>query len=635
MKKNLRLFTLPLLLALTACTGPKDVAPKSSPYQTPTSGSASAAAPEPSLKVRAEAKTYLERAATANAQQSYVDQVQAAEIYIDSGNPLPAKQIIYHLSTWPVQSNDPAIQAQIATIEAKIALTENKPKEATRVLEKIPSTTNLSSEQQEAIAHLNQQAYLRSNRLVDSARAQAELLRNQTSQSTSTKTSEEVKTLWQILQQLNTTQLQSVHQNASLDPIAPWSQLAWLNKAHQDNLPDLERAIAQWKSYYPHLNTAPIIPPQLNLEDVNQTRLKNKHFTNIALLLPLTGSLSSTAIAIRDGLMTAHFANPQEAQRQILIYDTQEDKAVNEAYQQAVNAGADIVIGPLTKPGVEALAKTSNNAIPMLALNTIELPKGQLPNHFFQFGLIPEKEAEQVAHRAWQDGRQRAVILVPDNAWGQRLGSAFSRTWQTLGGTVITFQTFPTNGAPDDAIKATFGLNESEARFTALRDTLHLKIEGTPRRRQDIDMIFLAANPHTAQQMNPLFDFYYAANVPVYSTSSVFTGETEIQNDPDLNGIFFCDMPWLFDPQHPQAGLRTTIIDLWPESSAAYLRFYALGIDAYLLITQLARLEELPLWGVRGTTGTLTLNDLRQLERQLSCAQWKNGKPHLITYPTF
>ncbi len=52
-------------------------------------------------------------------------------------------------------------------------------------------------------------------------------------------------------------------------------------------------------------------------------------------------------------------------------------------------------------------------------------------------------------------------------------------------------------------------------------------------------MVFLLSYPSKARQIMPLLKYYYAGDVPVYATSSVYTGGVNVMKDRDLNGIIF------------------------------------------------------------------------------------------------
>ena len=68
-----------------------------------------------------------------------------------------------------------------------------------------------------------------------------------------------------------------------------------------------------------------------------------------------------------------------------------------------------------------------------------------------------------------------------------------------------------------------------------------------PRRRQDTDLILLAANAAAGRLLKAQLKFHNSGDIPVFSTSTVnsFDGRSNV----DLNGVMFTDTPWLIDPQ--------------------------------------------------------------------------------------
>ena len=144
------------------------------------------------------------------------------------------------------------------------------------------------------------------------------------------------------------------------------------------------------------------------------------------------------------------------------------------------------------------------------------------------------------------------------------------------------------------------------------------KIQATPQRRQDADMVFLVASPRLARQIRPLLKFYYANDLPVYATAYVYSGTPNPLRDRDLDGIIFCDVPWLF----ANSPARQQMQSLWPSTQNNQIRFYALGMDAYNITNRLPQVT-----GMRGATGTLYMNDHGVILRELQWATFKNGKP--------
>lgn len=132
----------------------------------------------------------------------------------------------------------------------------------------------------------------------------------------------------------------------------------------------------------------------------------------------------------------------------------------------------------------------------------------------------------------------------------------------------------------------------------------------------------MVAYPTQARQIRPLLRYYYAGNIPVYATSAVYSGTQDTMKDRDLDGIIFCDMPWVF--AHP-TGSRN-----WPEQLNSYNRLYALGLDSYALTSQLNQLLLFPAMGVSDKSGVLYLTPYHQIARILSWGQFRQGVAEIL-----
>nr|WP_276205903.1 penicillin-binding protein activator [Halioglobus japonicus] len=145
-------------------------------------------------------------------------------------------------------------------------------------------------------------------------------------------------------------------------------------------------------------------------------------------------------------------------------------------------------------------------------------------------------------------------------------------------------------------------------------------VEFTPRRREDVDAIFLLArNAAEARSLKPLLAFHYAGALPVYATSSVYHGSPD-ERDRDLNGLNLVELPWLLGSSPAlQAGLADG-------GNNAYPRLNALGVDAYLLQSRFLQLQAGPDLLIRGNTGLLSLNPQLQIERELVPAEFDRGR---------
>jgi len=329
---------------------------------------------------------------------------------------------------------------------------------------------------------------------------------------------------------------------------------------------------------------------------------------HIALLLPLQGPLSSQGQTVRDGFLNAYYESPLHNQQTISFYDTSKNSNTAALYQQALQEGADIIIGPLAKSNVQTLLKQGVFPITVIALNYTD---GRLPSNFYEFGLSPIDEAQQMADRAQQTGHSHALIIAPQNEWGQRIAKPLIARWQALNGKISDTYFFTPNSNLSEGISSLLHVNEKEDhdKMQENNNKAYLELQ----RRQDFDVIFMIAQPETAREIVPLLKYYYAATIPIYASSAIYSGVPDPQKDSDLNGVYFCDIPWT---------LANTNKD-----GAHHNRLYAVGLDAYLLSHTIPQLAYRPNVPVYAATGALTLSPAHKIYRQLPWTKMHDGYP--------
>lgn len=423
--------------------------------------------------------------------------------------------------------------------------------------------------------------------------------------------------IWRSLMSLPQAELHSGADHEVGSILRGWYSLALLNQNTQTDLERQQARVSAWQAQWPNHPASKNLPDDLKM----LRQLIANQPQKIALLLPLQGRLAKAGEAVRDGFFAAYYETLNEQNRapQIFQYDTSDD--VISAYEQAVADGADLIIGPLDKEKVTELSLLPELATPVLSLNyTDSLLPQELPG-FYQFGLAVEDEARQAARQAYLEGKRHALVLAPSQEWSQRSAKAFMDEWSALGGTTVNHSQFAGSGDYSRIIKSAMLIEQSQERARALQQLLNTKLQTEARRRQDIDMIFLIADPVQARQIKPTLAFHYAGSIPVYATSQIYSGITDEKADRDLNGIRFNAMPWLFDKTTPEK----KAIDQYAQSSAVYSRLHALGVDAFRLYPRLTQLAQIPDMRIYGATGALRLLPTNRIEREQVWARFRNG----------
>lgn len=422
------------------------------------------------------------------------------------------------------------------------------------------------------------------------------------------------RALWLTLTSLPQAELNTMAVEAvDKSEMQGWLQLAVISRKYRNNSKSLLAALDQWQMHFSSHPANQILPNPLD-------SISSKLLTppkQVALLLPLSGPLSGPGNAIREGFMAAYKANRGDESTKIKVYDTSKGDITN-TYHQAISDGAEYVVGPLTKAQVATIASL-DHPVPTLLLNDTDT---STQNNSYSLGLSPVNEAIQVAIKAKSKGYRKALIIAPNNAWGNEVAKAFTNQWNADGGLVVDTLRYAARQDLNKSMKDFLQITNSQKREKILKQVLGYNVQSTTSRRQDFDMIFLLAYPSKARQIMPLLKYYYAGDVPVYATSSVYSGSANALKDKDLDGIIFCDIPWVFSHQ---MGTKN-----WPEQFNSYNRLYALGMDSYTLATQLNQLILFPADGSNDSTGILYLKPTQQVARVLEWGQFKQGLAHSL-----
>jgi len=428
--------------------------------------------------------------------------------------------------------------------------------------------------------------------------------------------------LWQSLMTLPRDQLEQDARTTEQNQLRGWLELAALSKNTQANLERQQAQVDQWQQDWPD-HPATRHPPK----DLQLLRtLLEQQPQQIALLLPQQGNLARAAEAVRDGFLAAYYQAREEQSRvpQIRQYDSSGDRDILALYEEAVAEGAELIIGPLDRNHVQRLFEQDDLPVPILTLNytqaTIEDEEREAPANLYQFGLAAEDEARQIARRAFQEGHRQAMILALERSWTPRSARAFTREWRELGGEVVIDNEF-SSGGYSDMVQRALLLDQSQARRQQLQRLLGSVLEFEPRRRQDVDMIFLMTDPEQGRQIRPTLSFHYAGDIPIYSTSHIYTGESDAESNRDLNGIRFNTMPWLLDGDYPEKRILTE----HAQAPAAFSRLHALGVDAFRLYPRLPQLQQIEEARLYGATGALRVRPGGRLERELEWAHFQGG----------
>ena len=506
---------------------------------------------------------------------------------------------------------------------AAIALADGDAGAALELLEPL-SRKPLSLDHRLRVEALRADAWVQNG---DSARAVELMIQRENWVSGSREIEQNRRLLWQILVAGNPLELRAADELA-IDPVIKgWLSLGSLAASTGQQGIGWANGVVRWReqnSRHPAMS----IVDDLQLPD-NQLLAYPRQ---IALLLPLTGNTARAGEAVQNGFLGAYFATAGglDDGQIVRVYDVNVEGGASAAYATAVDDGAEFVVGPLLQGNVRELANDILVPVPVLTLNY--LPDNTLaPPGLYQFALSPEDEAVAAAERAIADGHTQALALVPSNNWGRRVFEHFATAFESMGGTVLDSRRY-TTGNPDfsNTIEDLMGLSGSVRRYQRMRANIGAPLQFDPRRRQDADFIFLAANAAAGRLLKSQLKFHYSGDLPVYSTSSIYAMDG--RSDSDLNGVMFADTPWTIAPQRWIQHLPTIFEDHWPEQRRLG-RLHAMGFDAYYLVGSLFAARGGYIDEIDGATGRLYLDRDGRIHRGMAWAQFQSGRPVPLTDP--
>ena len=563
-------------------------------------------------------------------------QISATESYIKAGDSLNARKTIAIIDRMDL---DEPLMLRYDIAQAGIAELDQQPEQVINALSDVGIADSIPGAKKE-ILQMRIAAFETLESNIEAARSRVlidPLLESDLDQD------ENRRAIWTTVDQLDADSLTQLQNGSfstdqlSQDPLIAWVELAMIAKENLFNAEDFNEKIDQWRLAYPgHPAETPILA-----ELFEKSESLGKKVSSIALLLPQEGRFAQAGAAVRDGFISAWYSeNDRTDQPMVHVHHADADNII-EAYENAVEDGADLIIGPLEKNALKTLLTLPELPVRTLALNQLsdeELSQSVThveSDHFYQFGLSPEQEAGQVAEKAWAEGYSHALAITPEGAWGDRLFNAFQEKYEKLGGVILEHQQFGKEEGKatidySGSVIQLLNIDGSKQRFDALTKELKRKIKFEPRPRQDMDFIFMAAAPVQARQIRPQLLFHRASGIPVITTSHAFGLPPRGEPDLDLEGVIIGDMPWMIRHQKIDPETPLSMQQNWPDNNAAFLRLFALGMDAYKIIPQLGRLRLQVGEKFEGETGNLFMNENAQVQRDLVWAKFLRGKPQFL-----
>jgi len=545
--------------------------------------------------------------------------MDAARLQIDTGLITEAGVLIGSIDAAGDLPTD--LRVRLALLNAELALLSADTAEAEQILENplFADMASLNSAAQISLRSMRSQVYELTDQPMNAVRERIQLAPLLDAQAQA----ENRNAIWAVLAGSPRSRILTSGSSSDSYELRGWLELLRLVTSNQSDIKDQLRSIEQWRNTWAQHSAADNLPDALTLlEDIWDNRP-----SEIALVLPVQEPLGK---AISEGFMSAYYdalARGKDVPR-VRIYDTSFRTDVLVFYDQAVDEGMKLIIGPVLKDAVRRIQRSGRPMpVPTLALNYGD-PGGGIIEDLYQFGLAPEDEIMQAADTAWAAGHRNAAVLTPAGEEYLRIQDTFVSYWSALGGRVVSIDNFTEARDYAPVIKRIFSIDASEARAEQIRSLVpRTNIEFVPRRRQDVDFVFLLANPAEGRQIKPTLSLHFAGDVPVYAMPSVYDGGSNPTANQDLNGIIFNDAPWILEQTDP---LKSVANSTWAAASGPVQRLRAMGVDAYRLYLRMEQMRAFPYMSLEGATGTLSILPDGSIHRALRNAVVLNGEASVL-----
>jgi branched-chain amino acid transport system substrate-binding protein len=187
----------------------------------------------------------------------------------------------------------------------------------------------------------------------------------------------------------------------------------------------------------------------------------------VGLILPLTaaGNAAVAAQAMKNAaeMAMAEFNNPNI---QLLVKDDAGTApGAQLAAQQAINDGAEIILGPLFAHSVGAAAQlTRSRGVPIVAFST---DTNVAASGVYLLSFLPESDVDRIVDYAMTNGKHSFAALLPDNAYGNVVDGAFRQVVGRRGGRVVALAHYGNDKADlqDPARQIAEAAREADAIF--------------------------------------------------------------------------------------------------------------------------------------------------------------------------
>jgi ABC-type branched-subunit amino acid transport system substrate-binding protein len=198
--------------------------------------------------------------------------------------------------------------------------------------------------------------------------------------------------------------------------------------------------VGQFSNSFGNSEAAPAGPPQ-------QPATAGTGHVKVGLILPMSASgnagVAAQSMKNASEMALAEFQNPNI---QILIKDDGgTPQGAQQGAQQALDEGAEIILGPLFAASVPQSAQVARGkGVSCIAFSTDSSVAG---HGVFLLSFLPESDVNRIVDYSAGVGKKSFAALLPDNAYGNVVEVAFKQAVARKGGRIVAFEKYGSDRA--------------------------------------------------------------------------------------------------------------------------------------------------------------------------------------------
>jgi hypothetical protein len=197
----------------------------------------------------------------------------------------------------------------------------------------------------------------------------------------------------------------------------------------------VQQSLSSFSNPFSSQQAGPAGPPQQPLA-VGNGQVK------VGLMLPLSasGNAGVAAQSMKNAaeMALAEFQNPNI---QLLIKDDGgSPQGAQQGTQQALDEGAEIILGPLFALSVPATAQLARaRGVSVIAFSTDSSIAGR---GVYLLSFLPESDVNRIIEYSASIGKRSFAALLPENAYGNVVEATFKQAVPRRGGRVVAFEKY-------------------------------------------------------------------------------------------------------------------------------------------------------------------------------------------------